>query len=40
VRLSISSLFSLVMTLAALYVLLTEVFGVTVELAPAPGARR
>jgi hypothetical protein len=29
-----------VMTLAALYVLLTEVFGVSVELAPPPGARR
>jgi predicted membrane metal-binding protein len=37
---AVSSLVSLVMTLAALYVLLTEVFGVTVELAPPPGARR
>ena len=37
---AVSSLFSLVMTLAALYVLLTEVFGVTVELVPPPGARR
>ena len=37
---AVSSLFSLVMTLAALYMLLTEVFGVTVELAPPPGARR
>ena len=37
---AVSSLFSLVMTLAALYVLLTEVFGVTVELVPPPGPRR
>ena len=37
---AVSSLFSMVATLAFLYVLLTEVFGVTVELAPLPGARR